>query len=191
MTRPPKPKYPSDAENYHKMRRSGYAHTIRDPEELLERYSSFKHAIGPKNSHADVMQFFFYTADTAINVVVQSAEARMVQDSQIHDWKDVQMEDPDKAKDELHGEFGDNTMSSDNKTELELRLVANFTACGDDVVSPNSQQQPNRNAQLQTYPDAQFDSSRSEFHGALPVINIEDDRVIEKVTLTRKQTGLS
>ncbi|KAL3691385.1 hypothetical protein R1sor_005036 [Riccia sorocarpa] len=44
---------------------------------------------------------------------------------------------------------------------------------------------------LVVYVDCRFDSSRSGFHGTLPVINMEDDRVIEMVTLTRKETGSS
>ncbi|KAL2649727.1 hypothetical protein R1flu_017855 [Riccia fluitans] len=41
------------------------------------------------------------------------------------------------------------------------------------------------------YVDYRFDSSRSGYHGTLLVINIEDDKVIEMVTLTRKETGSS
>ncbi|KAL2635012.1 hypothetical protein R1flu_006491 [Riccia fluitans] len=36
-----------------------------------------------------------------------------------------------------------------------------------------------------------FDSSRSGYHGTLLVINVDDDRVIEMVTLTRKEVGSS
>ncbi|KAL2633857.1 hypothetical protein R1flu_005336 [Riccia fluitans] len=39
------------------------------------------------------------------------------------------------------------------------------------------------------YVDCRFNSSRSGYHGTLPIINVEDDRVIEMVTLTHKQTG--
>ncbi|KAL2635158.1 hypothetical protein R1flu_006637 [Riccia fluitans] len=41
------------------------------------------------------------------------------------------------------------------------------------------------------YVDCRFDSSRSRYHGTLPVINIEDDKVIEMVILTQKETGSS
>ncbi|KAL2620681.1 hypothetical protein R1flu_000886 [Riccia fluitans] len=41
---------------------------------------------------------------------------------------------------------------------------------------------------LVVYVDCRFDNSRSSYHGTLPIINMEDDRVIEMVTLTRKQT---
>ncbi|KAL3702219.1 hypothetical protein R1sor_020241 [Riccia sorocarpa] len=40
MTRPPRPKYPSDAKKYREQRRPGYAHTVRLPEELLETYAA-------------------------------------------------------------------------------------------------------------------------------------------------------
>ncbi|KAL3697018.1 hypothetical protein R1sor_011094 [Riccia sorocarpa] len=39
MMRPPRPKYPSDSKNFHEVRRPGYAHTIRLPEELPSKYS--------------------------------------------------------------------------------------------------------------------------------------------------------
>ncbi|KAL2611986.1 hypothetical protein R1flu_023678 [Riccia fluitans] len=44
---------------------------------------------------------------------------------------------------------------------------------------------------LVIYVDCRFDRSRSGYHGTLPIINTEDDRVIEMVTLTRKQIGSS
>ncbi|KAL2622968.1 hypothetical protein R1flu_003173 [Riccia fluitans] len=44
---------------------------------------------------------------------------------------------------------------------------------------------------LVVYVDCRFDSSRSGYHGTLPIINVEDDRVIEMVTLTRKQVRSS
>ncbi|KAL2621960.1 hypothetical protein R1flu_002165 [Riccia fluitans] len=44
---------------------------------------------------------------------------------------------------------------------------------------------------LVVYVDCRFDSSRSGYHGTLPIINVEDDRVIDMVTLTRKQVRSS
>ncbi|KAL2634668.1 hypothetical protein R1flu_006147 [Riccia fluitans] len=44
---------------------------------------------------------------------------------------------------------------------------------------------------LVVYVDCRFDNSRSGYHGTLPIINAEDDRVIEMVTLTRKQIDSS
>ncbi|KAL2652474.1 hypothetical protein R1flu_020602 [Riccia fluitans] len=44
---------------------------------------------------------------------------------------------------------------------------------------------------LVVYVDCRFDNSRSGYHGTLPIINTEDDRVIEMVTLTRRQIGSS
>ncbi|KAL2643389.1 hypothetical protein R1flu_010976 [Riccia fluitans] len=41
------------------------------------------------------------------------------------------------------------------------------------------------------YIDCRFDSSHSGYHGTLPVINVDDDRVIEMVTLTRKEVDSS
>ncbi|KAL3700090.1 hypothetical protein R1sor_018112 [Riccia sorocarpa] len=53
MTHPPRPKYPSDAKNYHDMRWPGFAHTIRLPEELLQPYVNLKVTLGPRTTHAD------------------------------------------------------------------------------------------------------------------------------------------
>ncbi|KAL3694588.1 hypothetical protein R1sor_008239 [Riccia sorocarpa] len=44
---------------------------------------------------------------------------------------------------------------------------------------------------LVVFVDCRFDISQSGFHRTLPVINMEDDRVIEMVTLTHKETGSS
>ncbi|KAL2613335.1 hypothetical protein R1flu_025027 [Riccia fluitans] len=44
---------------------------------------------------------------------------------------------------------------------------------------------------ITVYVDCHFDSSHSGYHDMLPVINIEDDKMIEMVTLIRKETGSS
>ncbi|KAL3680545.1 hypothetical protein R1sor_023501 [Riccia sorocarpa] len=84
MTRPPRPKYPSDLRNYHEIRKPGFAHTVRLPEELLETYEKLKRAMGPKTTHADALRFIFEAAESAIQAVVQAAEPIVVGDSQ-HD----------------------------------------------------------------------------------------------------------
>ncbi|KAL3701138.1 hypothetical protein R1sor_019160 [Riccia sorocarpa] len=71
MTRLPRPKYPSDSRNFHKVPRPGYTHTIRLPEELLETYCSLKRALGLRSSHEDVLRFLFEAAKGAITAVLQ------------------------------------------------------------------------------------------------------------------------
>ncbi|KAL3677928.1 hypothetical protein R1sor_020884 [Riccia sorocarpa] len=71
MTRPPRPKYPSDAKNYHDLRRPGFAHTIRLPEELLQLYVNLKCALGPRTTHADVIRVLFEAAEATIQAVMQ------------------------------------------------------------------------------------------------------------------------
>ncbi|KAL3689087.1 hypothetical protein R1sor_015396 [Riccia sorocarpa] len=53
MTRPPRPKYSSDARNYHELRKPSDVHIFSLPEELLEKYTTLKKALGPKKSHQD------------------------------------------------------------------------------------------------------------------------------------------
>ncbi|KAL3696782.1 hypothetical protein R1sor_010858 [Riccia sorocarpa] len=72
--RPPRPKYPSDSKNYHKIRRPSQPHTVRLPEELLETYVSLKRTLGQRTSHANIVRFLFEAADAAISAVVQTAE---------------------------------------------------------------------------------------------------------------------
>ncbi|KAL2653074.1 hypothetical protein R1flu_021202 [Riccia fluitans] len=106
--------------------------------------------------------------------------------------------EPDKRAEDLEG-------SDDEEHDLDL------AGDGEDVVMcSNSQIQRNVKEVIRTYPEAthgfcfmvmqeplvvyvdcRFDSSRLGYHGTLPIINTEDDRVIEMVTLTRKQTGSS
>ncbi|KAL3686945.1 hypothetical protein R1sor_013254 [Riccia sorocarpa] len=64
MTRPPRPKYPSDAKNYHDLKRLGFAHTVRLPEELLDIYVNLKRTL----------------KEAAIAAVVQAAEPLVVPD---------------------------------------------------------------------------------------------------------------
>ncbi|KAL3680501.1 hypothetical protein R1sor_023457 [Riccia sorocarpa] len=82
MTRPPRPRYPSDTKNYHDARHPGCPHTIRLPEELLDTYVALKRALGARTSHADVVRFLFEAADAAIASVVQAAEPVVCQESQ-------------------------------------------------------------------------------------------------------------
>ncbi|KAL3689059.1 hypothetical protein R1sor_015368 [Riccia sorocarpa] len=93
MMRPRRPKYPSDSKNYHDLRRPGFAHTVRLPEELLDIYTNLKKALGPKSSHADVHRFVFETAESAISAVLQAAEPLVAQDSQVPVTEDVPAED--------------------------------------------------------------------------------------------------
>ncbi|KAL3682660.1 hypothetical protein R1sor_000682 [Riccia sorocarpa] len=66
MTRPPRPKYPSDAKDYHEIRRPGCAHTIRLPEDLLPTYVNLKRCLRPRTSHTDVIRFLFEASEAAI-----------------------------------------------------------------------------------------------------------------------------
>ncbi|KAL3680892.1 hypothetical protein R1sor_023848 [Riccia sorocarpa] len=41
------------------------------------------------------------------------------------------------------------------------------------------------------YVDCRYDSSRSGFHGTVPFINQADNRIVEMITLTRREAGNS
>ncbi|KAL3685848.1 hypothetical protein R1sor_003870 [Riccia sorocarpa] len=299
MTRPPRPKYPSDSRNYHEIRKPGHAHTVRLPEELLEKYTALKIALGPKKSHADVIHFLWEAAEPAISSIMGETE-----DCVVLDWTeelpncsvpmqqdpdggmdDKTMSNPDESEcdDDITLETGDVAPDSeDDKTELsccidsqaqsnveatvafypdasyafwskwkvleffhkfpvycpakdcglrirepkisefqhtwslQLRCPVdhNFSFLSGDLekdhgipddsgwISPALEAWEESKSKLQQelltsgkvlvlYVDCRFDRSRSGYHGMLPVINIEDDRVIEMITLTRKQTGSS
>ncbi|KAL3692464.1 hypothetical protein R1sor_006115 [Riccia sorocarpa] len=82
MTRPraPRPKYPSDFKNYHEARRPGLPHTVRFPEELLEKYGQLKIALGLRKSYADVIRFLIEAAEPAIASILQERAGRVVLD---------------------------------------------------------------------------------------------------------------
>ncbi|KAL3688317.1 hypothetical protein R1sor_014626 [Riccia sorocarpa] len=230
MTRPPRPKYPSDAKDYHEIRRPGCAHTIQLPEDLLPTYVNLKRCLGPRTSHADVIRFLFEASEAAIQGVVQSNEFRVVVDSQddgIHD--DAEELDPDvgdvaedcgESDPETMSEAGiiqgssSNVMAVDSQVPPDTPAAARVYADAENAVwSRNKiaefqhvwslqmkcpelkdklQEQLQRTGRpLVVYVDCRFDSSRSGYHGTLPVINVADDKVIEMVTLTRKETGSS
>ncbi|KAL3684533.1 hypothetical protein R1sor_002555 [Riccia sorocarpa] len=74
MTRPPRPKYTSDAQNYHEIRKPDHAHAVRLPEELLEKYTALKNALGPKKSYADVISLLWQAAEPAISSILHERE---------------------------------------------------------------------------------------------------------------------
>ncbi|KAL3690843.1 hypothetical protein R1sor_004494 [Riccia sorocarpa] len=77
MTRPPRPKYPSDSKNYHEQRRPRFTQTIWLPEDLMETYASLKRCLGPNKYHADVVRFLFEAADGAIMSVIEAERSRL------------------------------------------------------------------------------------------------------------------
>ncbi|KAL3687709.1 hypothetical protein R1sor_014018 [Riccia sorocarpa] len=208
MTRPPRPKYPSDAKDYHEIHR-------------------------PRPSHADMIRFLFEAADAAIQAVVQSNEFRVVMDSQ-----DVRLEDDEEELNPDMGEVAEDSGDSDQETMFEVGIIHGTSSnaiAADSQLPPGTpaasrvyadasnvvgsrnksgkrrkpgwisaavdlwQEQKHRlqdqllrtGRPLVVYVDCRFDSSRSGYHGTLPVINVEDDKVIEMMTLTRKETGSS
>ncbi|KAL3684137.1 hypothetical protein R1sor_002159 [Riccia sorocarpa] len=214
MTRPPRPKYPSDAKDYHEIRRPGCAHTIRLPEDLLPTYVNLKRCLGPRTSHADVIRFLFEASEAAIQGVVQSNEFRVVVDSQDDGIEDDAEElDPDvgdvaedsgESDPETISEAGiiqgssSNVMAADSQVPPDTPAAARVYADAENAVWSRNKHKDKLQDQLQrtgrplvVYVDCRFDSSRSGYHGTLPVINVADDKVIEMVTLTRKETGSS
>ncbi|KAL3693011.1 hypothetical protein R1sor_006662 [Riccia sorocarpa] len=182
MTLPPRPKYPSDQKNYHDTRKPGFAHTIRLPEELLGVYVSLKHALGPRSSHADVIRFLFEAAETSIQAVIQANEAHVVRDNQ-HQSEDYAqgevVEDSEHESEEEDVILQDSQVDIAPRETMSSSILKQLMAFGRKLKA------------FGAYVDCRFDSSRSGYHGTLPVINVEDDKIIEMVTLTRKEVGSS
>ncbi|KAL3689478.1 hypothetical protein R1sor_015787 [Riccia sorocarpa] len=57
MDQPHRPHYPSDRINYHAIRRPNTVQVIRIFEDLLDTYTSLRHALGPTTSHAAVLRY--------------------------------------------------------------------------------------------------------------------------------------
>ncbi|KAL3694029.1 hypothetical protein R1sor_007680 [Riccia sorocarpa] len=128
MTRPPRPKYPSDCKNYHELRKPGLAHTIRLPEELLQTYDDLKRSLGPRTTHADVIRFLFEAADPAIQAALQSANFWVVIDSH----EDAMQHDNEEADPDIDlGDVADDSEESDDETVAEAGSIVevrnNFT----------------------------------------------------------------
>ncbi|KAL3692876.1 hypothetical protein R1sor_006527 [Riccia sorocarpa] len=167
MTRPPRPKYPSDSKNYHDLRRPGFAHTVRLPEELLDTYTNLKKALGPKSSHADVLRFVFEATESAISAVLQAVEPLVAPDSQVNVEDDLPadaymdvMQDPghesasEVSEDDLGGGKFPVMSALEAWEEQKKRLHQELVQAGKPLV---------------VYVDCRFDSSRSGFHGTLPL----------------------
>ncbi|KAL3676905.1 hypothetical protein R1sor_026853 [Riccia sorocarpa] len=157
MTRPPRPKYPSDLRNYHEIRKPGFAHTVRLPEELLETYEKLKRAMGPKTTHADALRFIFEAAESAIQAVVQAAEPIVMGDSQHSGLGNVSFDTPMDNFEEDPGAESP-LDASDSDDDNEPPIVWDFTGEGDDVVCGDSQI-PTCNSEpqaLRQYADATY-----------------------------------
>ncbi|KAL3684744.1 hypothetical protein R1sor_002766 [Riccia sorocarpa] len=124
MTRPPRPKYPSDSRNYHEIRKPGHAHTVRLPEELLEKYMVLKNALGPKKSHADVIRFLWEAAEPAISSILQGKRDRVV----LNWTEDVPnssvpiQQDPDGGMDDEAMSNPDDSQGSDMDIDLDFLI---------------------------------------------------------------------
>ncbi|KAL3697261.1 hypothetical protein R1sor_011337 [Riccia sorocarpa] len=159
MTRPPRPKYPSDSRNYHEIRKPGHAHTVRLPEELLDKYTALKIALGPKKSHADVFRFLWEAAEPAISSLMGETEDRVVLD-----WSDEVPNSSDPVQQDPDGSMDDETMSNPDESEqdddiqLETGDVAPDSEDDEEERSCciDSQAQSNVEATVATYPDASY-----------------------------------
>ncbi|KAL3697262.1 hypothetical protein R1sor_011338 [Riccia sorocarpa] len=158
MTRPPRPKYP-DSRNYHEIQKPGHAHTVRLPEELLEKYTALKIALGPKKSHADVFRFLWEAAEPAISSLMGETEDRVVLD-----WSDEVPNSSVPVQQDPDGSMDDETMSNPDESEqdddiqLETGDVAPDSEDDEEEMSCciDSQAQSNVEATVAAYPDASY-----------------------------------
>ncbi|KAL3699113.1 hypothetical protein R1sor_017135 [Riccia sorocarpa] len=136
MTRPPRPKYPSDAKNYHDLRCPGFAHMIRLPEELLQPYVNLKRALDPRTTHTDVIRFLFEAAEAAIQAVMQSDNVLAIPDSQ----EEGRMDDLDEADpDDTVGNVAADSEDSDLEVLDETGRTAVTSVRLEPVVIKDSQ----------------------------------------------------
>ncbi|KAL3699329.1 hypothetical protein R1sor_017351 [Riccia sorocarpa] len=188
MTRPPRLKYPSDSVNYHNLRCPGFAHTIRLPEDLLQTYDELKRTFGPRTSYTDVVRFGDCDAADDPHEVAEDSDQEF----------DVQ------AEDQMHNVFPDPQVHAEEEQAVRVLQMQQMSGrrckpgwinaaleLWDEQKNRLQQELLQRGKALVVYVDCRFDSSRSGFHGTIPVINFEEDRVIEMITLTRKETGSS
>ncbi|KAL2636453.1 hypothetical protein R1flu_007932 [Riccia fluitans] len=184
MTRPPRPKYPSDSKNYHEIRRPGCAQTIRLPEELLDTYVTLRRCLGTKTSHATVIRFLFEAADATITAVIQAEDARIIQDSQLHpSVSNCNQEEP---------EFEDVEDSEDEElSNEETREKAGLGGVDVDSVLCADSQLENviRNPPLRVFPDASygFCSKMKEVGSSWKI----ETMALEQALTMLKQKGLT
>ncbi|KAL3693655.1 hypothetical protein R1sor_007306 [Riccia sorocarpa] len=157
MTRPPRPKYPSDSKNYHDIRKPGCAHTVRLPEELIEKYVALKNALDSRKSHADVIRFLFEAAEPAIAAVLQQREDHIVIDAEEIPIVEPEIQhDPDEiVDDETFDIDGSECSDVDVAREAVPEVVADSE---DDEQSccMDSQPQQSADSALRVYPDATY-----------------------------------
>ncbi|KAL3691361.1 hypothetical protein R1sor_005012 [Riccia sorocarpa] len=159
MTRPPRPKYPSDSHNYHEIRKPGHAHTVRLPEELLEKYTALKNALGPKKSHADVIRFLWEAAEPAISSILQEKEDHVV----LH-WTEEVPSSMEPMQHDSDGGMDDETMSNpdESQSDIDIALESADIAPDSEEDDPElsccfcSQAQSNMETSVSAYPDASY-----------------------------------
>ncbi|KAL3677058.1 hypothetical protein R1sor_027006 [Riccia sorocarpa] len=190
MTRPPRPKYPSDTKNYHDLRKTRCAHTVRLPEELLGEdrivLDSDDVPVLPPSIQQDLDQML--------------DEGQFEDDGSVCSDEDIAREEGNVVADSEDDEIKPGRISAtlDLWEKNKNKLLADLLRTGKPLV---------------LYVDCRFDSSKSGFHDTLlrniktsvPLIrapnvhefkehygiNVDDDHVTEMVILTRKQTGSS
>ncbi|KAL3702286.1 hypothetical protein R1sor_020308 [Riccia sorocarpa] len=162
MTRPPRPKYPWDTRNDHEIRKPGHAHTHdRDGDMDDEAMSN------PDESQSD-NDIALDSADDAPASEEEDPELSCCFDSQAQSNVETSV-----------AAYPDATNSGWISAALEL---------WDESKANLQQELLSSGKPLVLYVNCMLDSSRSGYQGTLPIINIEDDQVIEMITLTRKQT---
>ncbi|KAL3696809.1 hypothetical protein R1sor_010885 [Riccia sorocarpa] len=119
MTHSPRSKYPSNSKNYHDLRRSGYAHTVRLPEELLGTYVVLKRALRAKTSYIDVI--YSCQLSPSLLIVVLSVEPVTITDSQQFPAEDESRDINRDLIEEDPGAESPNDISDDEMAEGETQ----------------------------------------------------------------------
>ncbi|KAL3678183.1 hypothetical protein R1sor_021139 [Riccia sorocarpa] len=152
MTCPPRPKYPSDTKDYHKIRRPGCTHNSASggPATDICKPQTMPWS---RMSHADVIRFLFEAAEATIQGVMQVNEFRVVVDSQDDSFHDDQEElDPDV--DDVAEDLGD----SDPETMSEAGIIQGSSS---NVIVADSQLSAETPSASCVYADAENAAARA------------------------------
>ncbi|KAL2612269.1 hypothetical protein R1flu_023961 [Riccia fluitans] len=114
MTRPPRPKYPSDSKNYHEIRRPGCAQTIRLPEELLDTYVTLR-SFDPSQD-AQIIQ------DLQLHPSVSNCNHEELEFEDVEDSEDEELSDEETREEVgLGGADVDSVLCADSQLENVTR----------------------------------------------------------------------
>ncbi|KAL3675849.1 hypothetical protein R1sor_025797 [Riccia sorocarpa] len=197
---PPRRKYPSDLINYHKRHKPDSPHSLRLPEDRIDRFVEIRE--GLCMSVADTLRFVIDAAESAVERAIADRRERVV--TAPAEVEPLQTNDPNPDNSSEDPDYSSEDSGSELESDVDCDILAELGVELDDLTSPvtamvmweaekSDLQQKLRETQEPAvcYVDARYDSSRSGFHGIVVFINQKTNLITEMVTLTRKEAGES